>query len=53
MKKTHRKIELKKHAISVLNSAKLNGGTGGQFLITFTCKSTEYDANGNCISNPQ
>ncbi|WP_156168364.1 hypothetical protein [Kordia zhangzhouensis] len=53
MKKSSKKISLKKHSISLLQTNKVKGGTGTTSLITVTCRSFIYNGEDNCVSNQQ
>ncbi|AXG68762.1 hypothetical protein KORDIASMS9_00978 [Kordia sp. SMS9] len=56
MKKSSKKIQLKKRSISTLNAHELKGGitsttVGTTSLLTITAKSFMQDGEDNCVSN--
>ena len=53
MKNNEKKIQLKKHLVSVLNAYEIKGGINTTTLITVTCKSFIHNGEDNCVSNQQ
>ena len=51
MKKNAKKIQLKKHLVSVLNAYEIKGGMTTTTLVSVTCKSFIYNGEDNCVSN--
>ena len=52
MRKSLKKMQLKKRSISTLNATEVKGGvTTTTSVITITCKSFIYQGEDNCVSN--
>lgn len=51
MKKSLKKMQLKKRSISTLNASEVKGGITTTTLVSITCKSFIHQGEDNCVSN--